>query len=138
MAKYYDIDAIITDEEVETHAILCWVVLLPTLPNSQPNYFTCSALAYRLLQLYSKRQHINSSSKTDCKFHTNWSWMGVDGIFVYYASMNFWGKGVHVIVIPLHEFGWGSVESNLRWWRICISLITYIVPLISLSYNKKK
>ena len=35
-------------------------------------------------------------------------------IFVYYASMNFWGKGVHVIVIPLHEFGWGSVESNLR------------------------
>ena len=66
-----------------------------------------------------------------------WPWW-VFCIFVYYASMNFWGKGVHVIVIPLHEFGWGSVESNLRWWRICISLITYIVPLISLSYKKKK
>ena len=33
---------IITDEEVETHVILCWVVLLPTLPNSQSNYFTSS------------------------------------------------------------------------------------------------
>ena len=56
MAKYYDIDDIITDEEVETHVILCWVVLLP---NSQSNYFMCSALAYRSLQLYSKRQHLD-------------------------------------------------------------------------------
>ncbi|KAL0006385.1 hypothetical protein SO802_013946 [Lithocarpus litseifolius] len=56
MAKYDDVDDIITDEEVETHVILCWVVLLP---NSQSKYFTCSALAYRLLQLYSKRQHLD-------------------------------------------------------------------------------
>ena len=56
MANYYDIDDIITDEEVETHVILCRVVLLP---NSQSNYFTCSALAYRSLQLYSKRQHLD-------------------------------------------------------------------------------
>ena len=55
MAKYYDIDDIITDEEVETHVILCWVVLLP---NFQSNYFTCSALAYRSLQLYSKSLHL--------------------------------------------------------------------------------
>ena len=58
MANYYDIDDIITDEEVETHVILCWLVLLPTLPNSQSNYFTWSALAFRSLQLYSKRQHL--------------------------------------------------------------------------------
>ena len=59
MAKYYYIDIIIIDEEVETHVILCWVVLLPILLNSQSNYFMCSALAYRSLQLYSKRQHLD-------------------------------------------------------------------------------
>ena len=59
MAKYYDIDDIIKDEEVETHVILCRVVLLPILPNSYSKYFTCSALAYILLQLYSKRQHLD-------------------------------------------------------------------------------
>ncbi len=58
MAKYFDIDDIITDEEVETCVILCWIVLLPTLPNSKSNNFTCSALAYRSSRSYSKRQHV--------------------------------------------------------------------------------
>lgn len=84
MANYYDINDIITEEEVGTHVFHCWIVLLPTLLIFQSNTVMYFALVHTgCLSRIPKgsRWSGNWSQFRNrlCKFYWNWSCTGVDG-----------------------------------------------------------